>query len=330
MLFTIALIFLALVFFFILGQGADLLVGNLRAVADKTRIHPVLLGIILGFLTTVPEFMVGLNAIRQDVPAISLGNIWGGTIVIFGLILGLSIVLQREIKTDGKILVILPSFILIIFSIILGLKGQLHYYDGLLLLAFYLVLIYLDYLAGGHYQADETTEEKVVISEQSPQIWRRWEERLLFWRLELRRETWWAAIGLFLVSLSSYVIMEIADIALDVFPVPPFLVGLLVFAIGTNLPEITVMLRSLKAKSGDLSFGHLVGSAASNILVLALLTFITPIAVAISWRYYILIFFVVITLSAVSVFYVTGKRFQRWEGIVLICLYFSFVLYEFL
>jgi len=329
-MFTLSLIFLAFVFFFILAQGADLLVGNLRAVADRTRIHPVLLGPILGFLTTIPEFMVGLNAVRQGVPAISLGNIWGGIIVIFGLILGMSIVLQREIKTDGRILVILPSFIFIVFSLFLGLKGALHYYDGLLLLAFYLTLIYLDYLSGGHYQADKTTEETVVESEQSLNTWRRLEDKLLFWRRELRREMWWAAVGLFLVSLSSYVIMEIADIALDIFPVPPFLVGLLVFAIGTNLPEITVMIRSLKMKSGDLSFGHLVGSAASNILVLALLTFITPITLVLSWRYYVLIFFVVLILSAVSIFYVTQKRFQRWEGIVLLCLYLSFVIYEFL
>ncbi|MDD3285256.1 MAG: hypothetical protein PHG95_01295 [Patescibacteria group bacterium] len=330
MMFTLSFIFLAAVFFLILGKGADLLVGNLRAVADRTKIHPVLLGTILGFLTTIPEFMVGLNAVRQGVPAISLGNIWGGIIVIFGLILGMSIVLQREIKTDGRILVILPSFIFIIFSLFLGLKGGFHYYDGLLLVAFYLTLIYLDYLSGSHYQADSAVVEQAVTEQKPQPAWRRLEEKFLFWRRELRREILWALIGLFLVSLSSYVIMEIADIALGIFPIAPFLVGLLVFAIGTNLPEITVMLRSLKTKSGDLSFGHLVGSAASNILVLSLLTFITPIPLSLSWRYYVLILFVVIILSAVSIFYVTGKKFQRWEGIILICLYLSFILYEFL
>ena len=331
MMFSFSLIFLAVVFFLILGKGADLLVGNLRAVADRTRIHPVLLGTILGFLTTIPEFMVGLNAIRQGVPAVFLGNIWGGIIVIFGLILGVSIVLQREIKTDGRILVILPSFIFIIFSLFLGLKGSFHYYDGLLLVVFYLILIYLDYLSGSHYQADgEIIKQAVSEQQHHHHAWQRFKEKFLFWRRELRREILWALIGLFLVSLSSYAIMEIVGIALGIFPVAPFLVGLLVFAIGTNLPEITVMLRSLKTKSGDLSFGHLVGSAASNILVLSLITFIAPIPLSLSWRYYVLILFVVIILSVVSIFYVTTRKFQRWEGVILICLYLSFILFEFL
>jgi len=274
--------------------------------------------------------MVGLNAVRRDMIAISLGNIWGGIIVIFGLILGLSIVLQREIKTDGRLRAILPSFILITFSIFLGLKGSLHYYDGLLLSACYLLLVYLDYLAGGNYQADESAE-KIVLREESPiRGWTRFKEKFLSWHRELSRETRWALIGLFLVSVSSYAIMELADIALGVFPLPPFLVGLLIFSLGTNLPEISVAFRALKTKNGFLSFGHLVGSAVSNVLVLSLLTFITPVSMFVSWRYYVLIIFIAFILSAVSFFYVTRRRFQRWEGFVLILFYLAFVLFELL
>ncbi len=325
---TFALLFLAAVFFLILSRGADLLVGNLRALADKTKIHPVLLGTILGFLTTIPEFMVGLNAVRRDMIAISLGNIWGGIIVIFGLILGLSIILQREIKTDGRLRIILPSFILITFSLFLGLKGSLRYYDGLLLTACYLLLVYLDYLAGGNYQADDSAEQAVLTEESPARGWNRFKERFLSWHRELSRETRWALIGLFLVSVSSYAIMELADIALGIFPLPPFLVGLLIFSLGTNLPEITVAIRALKTNNGFLSFGHLVGSAVSNVLVLSLLTFITPVNMLISWRYYVLIIFIAFILSAVSFFYVTRRRFQLWEGVVLLSFYIAFVFFE--
>ena len=328
MLFFAALIFLTFVFLFILSRGADLLVGNLRSIADKTKIHPVLLGTILGFLTTIPEFMVGLNAVKRDMVAISLGNIWGGIIVIFGLILGLSVILQREIKTDGRLRVILPSFILIAFSSFLGLKGSLDYRDGLLLGACYLLLVYLDYLAGGNYQADTSTE-KAILEEESPLgFWAGFREKILSWHRSLSRETSWAFVGLFLVSISSYAIMELADIALGIFPLPPFLVGLLFFSLGTNLPEITVAIRSLKHKSGDLSFGHLVGSAVSNVLVLSLLTFIAPINFTVTWRYYVLILFIAFILAAVSLFYTTKRRFQRWEAFVLLLFYIAFVFFE--
>lgn len=326
MLYNLSLLFLALVYFSILARGADLLLGNLRAVADRTRIHPVLLGTILGFLTTVPEFMVGLNALHQDLPAISLGNIWGGMIVIFGLILGASIMLQREIKTDGRLAVVLPSFIFIISSLLLALKGSLNYYDGIFLLVFYILLVYLDYLSGGGYQdPDPAAEAAVVVKDRG--LRHAW-DRALYWRQELRKELWWSMIGLFLVVIASYAAMSLADVALARFSIPPLLVGLLVFSIGTNLPEITVMLRSLRNKSGDLSFGHLVGSGVSNILVLAILVMIKTIDIAPTMRFYSLIIFVILTLSAVSLFYVTKRRFNRWEGAVLFLIYIIFFIYQ--
>lgn len=328
MLTIISLSFLAITFFFMLSQGADLLLANLKALADRTKVHPVLLGLILGFLTTIPEFMVGLNAIRQGVPALSLGNIWGGVIVILSLILGLSIVLQRTIKTDGRLFVVLPSFLFIFLSLFLGTKGSLNYYDGIFLIAFYLVIVYLDFLSGGHYRSDILTQDAVLKAEgiKKEKIWLG--RRLYNWQRKYNQESLWAFIGLILVVVSSYAIMEIADVFLAIFPLPPFLVGLLIFAVGTNLPEIMVMFRSVKLKSGDISFGHLVGSAVSNILVLGLLTFVTTIKVNVSWRYYILMAFSFLILSAVSWFYVSKKNFDRREGIVLLLLYVTFVLYE--
>jgi cation:H+ antiporter len=328
MLTIFSLSILALTFFFILAHGADLLVGNLRALADHSKIHPVLLGLILGFLTTVPEFMVGLNAIRQGVTTLSLGNIWGGIIVILALILGLSIILQRKIKTDGHLFVILPSFIFILFSLFLGTKGVLNFYDGLFLLIFYLIIVYLDFLAGGHYQSDILIKEEILEKEgiKNPKPW--FGVRLYNWHRAFKKEISWALVGLVLVVVASYVIMEIADIFLGIFPLPPFLVGLLIFSLGTNLPEITVMLRSLKLKSADISFGHLVGSAVSNVLVLALLTFFTTIDLTVSWRYYVLMCFMLLTVAAISWFYVSKKSFDRWEGIALLFLYFAFVFYE--
>lgn len=328
MLTIISLSVLAISFFFILSQGADLLLVNLKSLADKTKVHPVLLGLMLGFLTTIPEFMVGINSIRQGVASLSLGNIWGGIIVILALILGLSIVLQREIKTDGRLSVVLPSFIFIIFSLFLGLKGNLYFYDGLSLLAFYLVIVYLDFLAGGHYRSDTLTQEAVLkaegINKSKPWIGR----RVYNFQRRHKTESLWAFVGLVLVIISSYAIMEIADVFLDIFPLPPFLVGLLIFSIGTNLPEIAVMVRSFKLKSGDISFGHLVGSAVSNILVLALLSFITTIDINVSWRYYFLMIFMTLILGTVAWFYVSEKKFDRREGLILIFLYFAFISYE--
>lgn len=328
MLTIFSLAVLAIGFFFILSHGADLLLVNLKSLADKVKVHPVLLGLMLGFLTTIPEFMVGINSIRQGVASLSVGNIWGGIIVILALILGASIVLQREIRTDGRLSVVLPSFIFIIFSLFLGLKGNLNYIDGILLVVFYLIIVYLDFLAGGHYRSDTLTQEALLkaegVNKSKPWIGR----RLYNFQKIHRTESMWAIVGLVLVVISSYAIMEIADIFLGIYPLPPFLVGLLIFSVGTNLPEIAVMIRSFKLKSGDISFGHLVGSAVSNVLVLGLLSFMTTIEITVSWRYYFLMMFMTLILGTVAWFYVSEKKFDYREGWTLLFLYLAFVTYE--
>ncbi len=327
MLTIILAVFALLVLFFALGKGASLLIANLQVVIKKTKINPVLMGIILGFFTTIPEFAVGVNAIHNNIGGISLGNIWGGIIVLFTLMLGAAIVFNRQIKTDGRLSFILPSLLFIILSLVLAFRGTLDWRDGLIILFFYCLLIYIKFL---RKQKVATKDPQAVDPLDKRSWWYKLLDKLFHWRRELKTEIKHSLIGIVIILITSSLIVEIADFILSSWSVSPFVIGLLIFSLGTNLPELIITLKSAFSKASDLSFGHLTGSAMSNTLILGLLSFFHTFTVNINIAFVVMFAFMLLALTVVALFYVTSRSFDRWEGFVLLGIYLLFITYQIL
>src|SRR5688572_30324040 len=132
------------ILFYALGRCADLVVINIRDIGRKLRLPIFFLGLVLGLLTSLPELAIGINALVQDIPSISVGNLLGGSLVLFCLVLGISILLNRKIKTDGKTGSLLPILGYIFLPLLLGLSGEINFWSGLVLLLLYpTVLLHL-------------------------------------------------------------------------------------------------------------------------------------------------------------------------------------------
>ncbi len=131
--------------FIVLGFGADLVVFNLKEIGNKLGLKLFFLGMILGVVTSLPELAVGINSAIRGLPAISAGNLLGGIIVLFGLVLGTSLLLHKEVKTDGEIKSFLPVALIIILPIFLSLDGKLGIFDGTLMILVYLILLWFIY-----------------------------------------------------------------------------------------------------------------------------------------------------------------------------------------
>ena len=116
---TFLYLLIILVLFFILGKSADFLIVNIKKISDRLKIKTSTIGIILGILTTTPELFIGINAIENKVGSISIGNLFGGIILLFTLLLGVNLVLNEKIRTDGEIKNIAPNFLFIILRVIL-------------------------------------------------------------------------------------------------------------------------------------------------------------------------------------------------------------------
>lgn len=293
--------------FYVLGKAADVVIVNVRQIAERLGIHIFFLGLILGFFTSLPELSIGVNALITDTSTISLGNLLGGVIVLFGLVLGGSLILNRRIKTDGKVGSIVPMLAFMFLPIILGLDGKLSLLEGLLIILAYGFLMY--HLYRTHKERD--VEKRITIS-----------------RAEFLKKILFVAGGTVFVILVSDLVIQLTLMLLTRFNIPQFITGLLFFSIGTNLPEITVTLRSWKRHIKELSISNLIGSALANTLIVGVFAFIRPFEIPRTSSFIVTGVFMLLIFVAFARFYRTERELTKYEGMALVALYLFFVIIQ--
>lgn len=291
-------IFLIVILFILIGKAADIVITGVRGLAQKLRVNLFLAGMVLGLFTSLPEITIGINALAERIPALSFGNLIGGTLVLFGPILGLSLILNRRVTTDGKWRSILPITLYLMLPLLYGIDGVISKVDGSILIFGYLAVLYYTYHSHQHAQSD-------------PQ------ER----RYDVSAELLTIIIGMVGVFVCANAIIHYTHIVLDAYRAPTFLVGLIAFSLGTNLPELTVTIRSWRRHIRDLSISNLIGSALTNGLTIGAFALMLPITVAINYSYLALFVGNTVLLGTLSLFYRSDKAFTRVEGVALIVLY---------
>ncbi len=301
-------ILLLLVLFVLLGVAADSVVKKIKYIASALRIKLFIFGILLGIITTLPELAVGINTTLDATAGLSAGNLLGGIIVILGLILGGSLVLNRKTVTDGRVKTIFPQIIMIFFPIFLGLDGNFGLVDGLLMIGSYVGLIYYLYRVNHSFVGEE-----VVIIEKN----------------KIAKAVFLSIVGVIFVLLISHLVVKTAESLLQNWNISKLMFGVLIFSIGTNLPEISIVFMSWRKKASELSLNYLLSSAFTNILVLGLLSTLRPITIVVGPIYYVLALFLFIILVLFLFFYHSGKEMSRIEGVILLTCYFLFLIANF-
>ncbi|MBI2278810.1 MAG: sodium:calcium antiporter [Candidatus Brennerbacteria bacterium] len=295
---SIALIIL----FYLLGKSADLVVINVRRLGEALGVKIFSLGIVLGFLTSLPELAVGANSLLLNLRALSLGNLLGGIIVVFGLVLGVSVVMNRSIATNARAGSFLPVVIFIMAPLLLGADGAISRIDGAAIIIGYgLVLWYL--LARGPHEKFERHDTIRGIA----------------------GKTLFILIGIAAVLVLSHYIIQATLLLTRGLNISPFVIGLVLFSIGTNLPEIIVAIRSWRRNVEELSLSNLVGSAIANPAIVGIFALIKPFTAEVGPPYYLLLIFTLILLAVLNRFYETERRLTRLEGVALIVFYVLFV-----
>lgn len=299
----LAILFLILLFF-LLSKSADLIVLNLRKTGEKLGIKIFILGIILGIMTSTPEMAIGINSTLMNVPDMSFGNLVGGTIVLLALILGISLILNRKIKTEENSWPFLATLIVLFMPLILAFKGRLNEIDGIIMIISYILIVYFLYKKN---KSINWSKIEIVNSK------------------EIIKHIFWILIGIVLLTIISDLIVKTTMFVLRNHNISPFIIGLLFYSIGTNLPELIIAIRSFKRKVEELSFSNLIGSAISNVLMLGFLSFIKPIDINIDIAYFFLIIFNISLFILIYIFYRTDQLLSRREGFVLLMMYLVFI-----
>ena len=308
--------------FILLIKGADFLVNGSSALAKRTKVSGLVVGLTLvAFGTSLPELVINVTASFHGMQDVVIGNILGSNITNMLLILGLSsLISPLRLKKDTTWKEIPYSFLagaLVLFlmnSYLLDMVdfAGLSIGDGLILLLFFIIfLFYIFYLS----KKDMTAEDKPAH-----------QKKEISGLLSLRRAIFYVVAGLAgLVIGGSWIVNGVTALA-TALGASTSLIALTIVALGTSLPELATSAVAVWKKNFDIAVGNIIGSNIFNIFfILGISVIIAPIPFSSIVNRDILM--VMVASLLLFLFMFTGRRhiLQRWQGGLFVLLYVAYV-----
>ena len=306
----IALLVIALI---ALVRGADGFVGGAKSLGIHFGFRPFLVGVlIIGLGTSLPELASALAAVWQGTTEVVVANVVGSNITNILLIGGLlaafggNLLFKQElIKTE------LPLFVIAtVHFVAAAYDGVINRPEAILLLG--TLGAYLWYLLRAR---DEDLEKKHIVQAEHS-----------------TREAWFWVLGggVAVVVGAHYTIVMLVNIA-EAFMVPIGLLSIVIIALGTSLPELSVSWHALKRGEAEMVIGNIFGSNAFNLLLVAS---IPALFVPIYADAVVMELGLMILIAASVIFFVNGmaRHIMQWEGVTILLFYGFFLisLFEFL
>jgi len=310
---------------FLLIKSADIVVISLRRLSRSTHTAAfVLSALLLALATSFPELFLSITSAFEGESSLSLGLVMGSNIANVSLIAGFAGLLAGKVIVHGEFLkrdvkIALAAGVL---PIILSLDGNLNRVDGLILLAVY-----------GAYATSFFKVRFMEIAERHKMqsFFHRLFRKINHVDINKTKEFGKFFIGIALLLLSADLIARVSKQLAIAANIPVFLIGLILLAIGTSLPELAFSLRSLEDREPKMFFGNLLGSTIANSTLIVGVTVLIKPVTSIIFRDYMIsaVFFVVIFLT--FWFLIRSKfKLERWEAALLILLYIVFAVVEFI
>ena len=252
----------------VLAWGAERFVDGASALSFNLGMSPLLIGIlVMGFGTSLPELLVSLFSSATGNSGLSLGNAYGSNIVNIGLVLGLAAVMSPVIVQNHVVRRELPLLILATaITAVLVMDFELSRSDGFTLLVLFVVL--LGYLIWASSRASARQEEA------------NFQDKLKEHPVPLGKSVNSLLIGLAVIAICSAVLVWSAQGIVTNLGMSELVVGVVVLALGTSLPELAVIVVAARRGEHELALGNVIGSNLFNTLaVVGIASIIAPYVV---------------------------------------------------
>lgn len=310
-------------FFLLLIKAADILVINLKGLAKTTHLGQfALTGLLMALTTSLPEVFVGITSALEGKPQLSLGNIIGANIANLSLVVGGAALAGGTIAIRGNFLRkdVFYAFLAGAAPMVLLFDKQLGRVDGLILILLY--GLYCAWVLSGR----KKEIQQLPGDNNEEFVWR------LIRRFNTkgsRKELGWIFLGVILLLFSADMIVSLAQGIAVILNLPLLLVGIFIISVGTTLPELIFELKAIRQHHPTMVFGNLLGSVVANgTLIIGLVALISPIKAINFGEYLIATMAFVLIFGAFYLFIRTKYQLERWEGAILIGLYFVFIVVE--
>lgn len=290
--------------------GADFIVNQSERIALRFNISEFIVGSTLIALgTSLPEMAASMAASFDNKPEIAIANAVGSNIMNITLVLGVIFIItkpfqsERDFFAKDSIWALIPILMFLLMSI----DGEIGKFDATLL--FVLMFAYLLFLL-----QDANSEETQEVDQ------------------ELKENfSWLKSIALlilgftFVVLGASFAIDAASNIATS-FGVSQWLIGVVVIAFGTSLPELIVSITAVAKGKVGMAIGNIIGSNLANTtMVIGAAAMVNNLEINLYDYHYDL---AIMTAATVMLIYITAnKLYSRPAGISLMIVLALF-LYE--
>ncbi|SIT66542.1 cation:H+ antiporter [Ectothiorhodosinus mongolicus] len=251
----------------LLAVAADRLVAGSAALALRTGISPLLIGLtIVAFATSSPELFVSLLAAWQGKPEIAVGNVVGSNIANIGLVLAMAAIItrvpgdHRVVRREMPLMVAAVGLLFVLLW-----NGSLSRLEGVFLLFLLVGFVLWQWrLAAEQRQSSPAASEVLAFS--GTGIGRAW----LYVAL--------GTVGLYLGSEAF--LHGAVDIGRS-WGLSEAVIGLTLVSVGTSLPELAATVVGAWKRQVDMILGNIIGSNIFNIFaVLGITASFIPLSIA--------------------------------------------------
>ncbi|MDH3428733.1 MAG: calcium/sodium antiporter [Gammaproteobacteria bacterium] len=296
--------------------GADRFVHGAAATARNLGIAPLLIGLtIVAFATSAPEILVSVVASVRGEPGLAIGNAIGSNIVNVGLVLGCVAVIRPIQLRSATLRREMPALLAVsLLTVSLFLDSHLSRIDGIVMLTgLVIVMIWLARLGVRSAPSDPI---KMDFEAEIPA------------NVSMRMAIFWLLVGLVTLLIGAQLLVDGSIEIARLIGVSEVVIGILLVAFGTSLPELAVSLVSAMKGEYGLAIGNIVGSNIFNLLaVIGVAATIAPSSLApsvLSLHVFVMVAFTLV-LFAMTYDYDGKSELSRIEGAALL---FAFVAYD--
>jgi cation:H+ antiporter len=313
-------IVLSVVGFALLIKCADFFVDGATSFAKHLKIPTAVIGLtIVAFGTSAPELAISFSSHLSGNTDIFFGSIVGSSLANILVILGIAIVVvpfkieKDSIEIEAPLLLLITAVfsVLLMDNLIDGAEVlTLSRADGIvLLLVFGAFVFYLirkmknkDNEVNTHIQAKYKIPLAVVM----------------------------IVLGLAGVILGSELLVNnVAEFAESV-GVSQKIISVTIIAIGTSLPELVIIINSLKKGDTGIAVGSIVGSNIFNICIVLGLPVVILGGVSTTAFGTVDFVFMILSVVILWLFELTGRKLRRIEGSMMLAVYGVYLAFIFL
>lgn len=303
----------------LLTAGGETLIRGSLAAASRLGVSPLLCGlVIVGFGTSAPELVVSVSAAIGKEPDIAVGNVVGSNIGNGLLILGVCALIKplqvRPIALKRDALTGIAASVLVL---VLATGGTLGRIDSALLLGAFLAYLAWAYWSE-RFKAAPSAEVHAAEADEISAL-----PKNVAWTVA------YVVGGLLLLIGGSRVLLTGAvGISQDI-GVSEAVIGLILVAVGTSLPEFTISVLATLRNHADVAVGNVLGSNIFNLLgILGVSSLLQPLSInerILNFDQWVMLG----TSVLVLVLLYTGNRLTRLEGGVLLAAYTGYCVLSF-